>query len=213
MTRNKFATAGWLVAAGLAGVFLAGGFQGPADKFGMVDVNKAVSNSDLGKKNKETLDTAVKARQGVIEFMRQQRVLTREQATKIRDLSLKAAPTDQDKKDLQKIQNDVIASAKNFDGLNQKTNLTDDDRKQLQEYHQSIDNTSSLVEEWSQSFGQELDALQTQLIQDSIAKADAAIKDIGKKEGYSIVYSAPGATVYAANDITDAVTKALNAQK
>ena len=61
------------------------------------------------------------------------------------------------------------------------------------------------------SFYNELATLKENLIQDAVKRADQAIKDIAKRDGYTIVYSMPGSAVYGANDLTAAVTKALDA--
>lgn len=213
MKSSKFQMAGWLVAAGLAGVVFAGGFQSGADKFGVVDLNKAVQDSEMGKKNKETLESMVTARKNVVEFMETQRVLTVEQATKLKNLSLKTPLTETEKKDLDKVKEDVISAAKNFDTLNQKQNPTEEDRKLLQDYQTRINSTRGLLNEWGQTFQDDLSLKQQELINDSIRRADAAIKDVCKKDGYTVVFSSPAAAVYGANDLTEAITKALNASK
>ena len=213
MNKEKLAPLGWVVAALMAGFVFAGGFQGAQDKIGVVDLNKAVQNSEMGKKNHEELDAMVTARKGVIEFMQQHRVLTREQANKLKTLSLKTSLSDAESKDLNKVKEDVKASHTNFDVLNQKSNPTEDERNLLQQYNAFIQATNELVQDWGGQFSNELEQRQNQMIQDSVQKADNAIKEVSKKEGYTVVFSEPAAAVYGANDLTDAVTKALNAQK
>ena len=213
MKNGRFAIAGWIIAAGLAGVMFASGFNGAADKFGIVDLNKAVQDSEMGKKNKEALDAMVNARKGVIEFMELQQVLTEEQAQKLRNLSLKTPLTETEKKDLEKVKEDVINAAKNFTALNQKQNPTEEDRRLLGEYNRSIERTQALMRAWGNQFQEELSIKQTDLINESVRRADTAIRDVSKKDGYTVVFSAPASAVYGANDLTEAVTKALNAGK
>lgn len=213
MKKEKLALSGWVVAALLAGIVFGGGFQGAQDKLGVVDLNKAVQESEMGKKNREELDSMVTARKNIIEFMQLHRVLTREQANKLKTLSLKATLTDAEKKDLTKVQEDVKAAHTNFDAMNQKPSPTEDERNLLQQYNGFIQDTNALVQDWGGQFSAELEQKQSQMIQDSVKKADQAIKDVSKKEGYTIVFSQPAAAVYGANDLTEAVTKALNAQK
>ncbi len=213
MNSKKLSYAGWIVAACLVGVMFGSGFQGAADKTGTVDLNKAVQDSELGKKNREALDAAVNSRKAIIEFMQTRRVLTLEQAQKLKTLSIKSPLTDAEKKDLDKVKDDVISASKNFDALNQKPNPTEEDRNLLQEYNSRIQNTGGLIQDWGNQFSQELEQLQNQMISDSVKKADVAIKEVAKRDGYTVVFSSPGAAVYGANDLTEAVTKALNAQK
>lgn len=204
---------GWVVAAGLGVTILASGFLSGADKFGVVDLNKAVQDSEMGKKNKEALDAMVTARKGVIEFLDTQQVATEEQAQKIKNLSLKATLSESEKKDLEKAKEDVINANKNFTVLNQKQSPTEEDRRLLGEYNRSIERTRNLVQTWGGQFQEELQLKQADLINDSVRRADAAIRDVSKKDGYTVVFSSPGAAVYGANDLTEAVTKALNAAK
>ena len=213
MNQNKVSMAGWLVAAVLGGVVLTGGFQGAQDKFGVVDVNKAVVDSEMGKKNREKMDAESVARQGIIDFMQTHRVLTVEQAQKIKTLSLKTPLSATEKAELDKVKEEVVKAAKSFDTLNQKPSPTDDDRNLLQEYNNRVQNTGALVQEWGQTFYNDLANLKETLIQDAVKKADTSIKELSKKDGYTLVFSSPGACVYGANDLTDAVTKSLNASK
>lgn len=213
MKNEKLALSGWVVAALLAGFTFAGGFQGAQEKTGVVDLNKAVQDSDMGKKNREELDGMVNSRKAVIEFMQTHRVLTREQANKLKTLSLKPTLTDAEKKDLQKVQDDVKTAHTNFDALNQKQSPTEDERNLLQQYNGFIQDTQGLIQDWGAQFSNELEQKQGQLINDSVKKADQAIRDVAKRDGYSVVFSQPAAAVYGANDLTEAVTKALNAQK
>lgn len=210
---GKFAVTGWVVAAVLAGVMFAGGFQGAQDKFGVVDLNKAVQDSDVGKKNKEQLESAVNARRGIIDFMNLNRVLTVEQAQKLKNLSLKSPPTDAEKKDLDKVKADVVQAKNNFEALNQKASPTEDDRNLLKEYNNRIQSTDGLIQNWGGEFQGYLENLQQTLISDSVKRADTAIREIAKKDGYTVVYAMPASAVYGANDLTGALTKAIDAQK
>lgn len=210
MNDKKIAYAGWLVAAVMGGVMMGSGFQSGADKFGVVDMNKAVQDSELGKKNREALDAAVNAREGIMSFFQSHSVPTVEQATKIKNLSLKTPLSDSEKTELEKLKQDVITAQKNFDALNQKANPTDDDRRLLQDYNSRKQYTAGLLDDWRQTFGSELQTLQGQLISDAVKKADQSIRDIAKKDGYTVVFTVPGATAYGSNDLTDSLTKSLN---
>ena len=90
----KWNRLGWLVAVAIVGVAAVTGFQGAAEKMGTVDLNKCIQQSQLGQTNTAQLNAAVNARKGLVDFVRTYKVLTAEQAQKIRDLTLKATPTD-----------------------------------------------------------------------------------------------------------------------
>ncbi len=213
MSTKATAMAGWIVAAGLAGTMLAGGFKSPQDKVGVVDMEKVVFESDLGKKNADSLDEAVKARQGVLDFVRTHRVVTAEQAQRLRQLSVKADVTAAEKQELEKVKSDVVAAARDFDALNQKPSPTEADRAKLTDYNTRAQNAQVLLEDWSQQFQQELQALKDQMIADSAKRANDLLKDIAAKEGYTVIFAAPRTALYGTNDLTDRVAKALDGKR
>ncbi|MCW5939935.1 MAG: OmpH family outer membrane protein [Fimbriimonadaceae bacterium] len=209
---KPIAWGGWALAAALAGFMALSGFQTPASKVGIIDMDKVIFESEMGKKNADDLEAAVKSRQGVLEFAQTHRVLTLEQAQELKNLSIKPTLTDQEKQKLDKVRADVIQAAKNFDSLNQKSNPTEEDRNLLQEYNGRIQTTGNLLSEWNQQFQQELEALRNKMIQDSTTRANQILKDLAKKEGYSTVFLSRVAP-YAANDLTDSVVKSMNAPR
>jgi Skp family chaperone for outer membrane proteins len=203
---------GWALATVLAGFLALSGFQTPANKVGIIDMDKVIFESELGRKNADELDSAVKARQGVLEFVQTHRVLTLEQAQELKNLSLKPTLTEQERQRLDKVKADVVQAAKNFDALNQKANPTEEDRNLLQEYNGRIQTTGNLLNEWNQQFQQELETMRSKMIQDSTVKANQILRDIAKRDGYSTVFLSRVAP-YAANDLTDAVVKSMNAPR
>lgn len=206
---QKFSQAGWLVAAGLAGMMFASGFQPSQSKEGVVDIVKLGTDSKVGQRNSETLRTAFLARNGLMEFAATQLVLTNEQATKLRTLSLKDPITEPEKAELEKLKDEIKAAAKDFNDRNQKTNPTDADRAMLQDYNNRVQSTRRLLEQWNSEFTEELNRLEGNLRQQTIQMAKDVVKDIGKKQGYTIVFESQIAP-YGANDLTDAALKALN---
>lgn len=206
---QKFGQAGWIVAAGLAGMMFASGFQGGTTKEGVVDIVKLGQESKVGLRNSEALRTAFLARNGLMEFAATQLVLTSEQATKLRTLSLKEPITEAEKTELEKLKEDIKASAKNFNDLNQKQNPTDADRAMLQDYNNRVQTIRRLLEAWNTEFTEELNRLEGTLRQQTIQTAKEVVKDLGKKQGYTIIFESQVAP-YGANDLTDAALKALN---
>jgi Skp family chaperone for outer membrane proteins len=200
-----------LLAAAVAVAIFASGFQGAQPKFGIVDIDKVVFDSEMGKSNAGKLDNAVKARQGLLDFLDTNRVATVEQVQKLRTLGLKSDVTPAEKAELDKVKSDVVASSKNFDQLNQKTSPTDEERQLLQEFNTRRQNTTAALQEWGPAFQQDLLNLREQMVADSIQKAEGVIREVSKQQGFDVVFSSKSA-LYAANDITDAVIKALNAK-
>src|SRR5688572_32994489 len=108
-TREKIA---YLVAAAAVGVLAASGFQDTTNTLGVVDVSDVVEQSDYGKKNQEDFNAMKSAREGILEFIDTYRVLTNEQALKLRELTLKANATAAEKAELETLKATIIASDK-----------------------------------------------------------------------------------------------------
>lgn len=199
------------VAAVAVAAIAALGFQGAQSKFGVIDIDKVVFDSQLGKKNAGKLDNAVKARQSLLDFIETNRVATVEQLQKLRTLALKPEPTPTDKTDLDKVKGEITQSTKEFDVLNQKASPSETERMSLQEYNTRRQNTTAMMQEWSGSFQEELYTMREKMVDDSIKAAEVVIKEVAKQQGYDVVFSSKSA-LYAANDITEAVIKALDAK-
>lgn len=203
---------GWVVAALVIGAVASGGFQPVQEKTGVVDLNKVIQQSDLGKSNTASLNNALKVRKDLLDFVSTYKVLTTEQAQRMRELSLKATPTEADKQELEKIKKDVQDSDKRRGELSQKQNLTDADRSVLADYAQRIQTMNQVLDRWNQEFTEELNNLESQVRQQTVDRAKASLQEVAKAQGYTIVYEATVA-VYGANDLTDATIKAMNAKK
>lgn len=209
----KWNRLGWLVAAVIVGVAAVSGFQGAGEKMGTVDLNKCIQQSQLGQANTAQLNAAVNARKGLVDFVRTYKVLTPEQAQKIRDLTIKATPTDPEKAELERVKQEVIAADKKRNELSQKGSaLTEDEKKQLDEFAKRAQMMGGVLEQWNGDFTEELTSLQQKLQQETIEKAKAALTQVGKAQGFALVFESNVAP-YSANDVTDAVVKQMNANK
>src|SRR3954447_26453289 len=100
---------GWVVAAALAGILIAGGFQTPTLKFGIADLGKVAEGSDYYKQSQATFDDYVNRRKGVLEFYNTYGVVTSDEAKRIRELSLKTDINAQEKAELDRLKQQVIA--------------------------------------------------------------------------------------------------------
>src|SRR4051794_5236313 len=117
MRNLRFLQLGWVVACAVIGIAFAGGFQDQTLKIGVVDISKVVEQSDFGKANQDTFNKMKSAREGLLEFIDTYRVLTNEQAQRIRDLSLKTNPTKEESAELDRIKADVVAASKRSNEL------------------------------------------------------------------------------------------------
>lgn len=212
MDKTKFFKLGWIVAAAFFGILAAGAFQTPVDKFGVVDISKVVEDSDFGKANQETFKNLKAAREGVLEFIDQYRVLTNEQAQRLRDLSLKDNRTAEETAELERIKADVIASAKKSTELQAKPNMTPEERTLMDDYSRRSQVMDQVAQRWYREFTTEMQNWADKQKLASVDKARSAVQQVAKAQGFTLVFEA-GIAPYGANDLTDQALKAMNAQK
>jgi Skp family chaperone for outer membrane proteins len=206
-----FLRAGWAVALACIGL-LALGFQNSADKTGVVDMQKVIDQSDQGKSVSARLNAMNAARKGLLEFIMTQRVLTAEQSTRLRELWLKESPSDAEKAEMERIKKDVTTSAERYQALQQKPNPTQDDRNLLSEYTLRAQTMMQTVDRWANDFEQEMGKIYQEQNSAITDKAQAAVREAAKAQGFTVVFEARVAP-YGANDLTEAAIKAMNAKK
>jgi Skp family chaperone for outer membrane proteins len=211
MHNSNLMKLGWVISAALGGLLLAGGFQGPTEKTGVVDINYLVKTSEYGSKALANLQQMQEARNNVLQFIVANRVLTLAQAEKLKELSLKSPQTDADKNELTKLQTDIKASKAKNDELAQKANPTPEEKALIDEYVARARAMENKVMEWDQAFSRELQTSVSKQQAATIDKARAAVKEVAKAQGYTVVFEAQVAP-YGANDISDAALKAMNAK-
>ena len=208
-TMNRF---GWITAAALSGIILGSGFQGGPEKTAVVDIAKIVEASEFGKQNQDAFTKMKGSRETVLEFIDQYRVLTSEQATRIRDLSVKEILKADETAELARLKSEVILADKRSKELSTKTNLTPEERNLIQEYASRSQNMEQIARTWFREFTTELQVWTDKQKLVSIDRARAAITEVAKAGAYTIVFEV-GVAPYGANDLSDAALKAMNAKK
>ncbi len=203
---------GWVAAAALLGVLAGGGFKQATDKLGVVDIAKVIEDSEFGKANQAEFTRMKQSRETLLEFIDTNRVLTNEQAQRLRDLSVKPNATDAEKAEIERIKADVVASAKRAQEMQTKQTLTPEERTLLQEYAQRGQNMDQVAQRWYRDFTTEMQDWADKQKLASVQKARQAIEQVAKAQGFSVVFEV-GIAPYGANDLTSAATQALNAQK
>src|SRR4051794_30664975 len=98
----------------LLGVLFGTGFQATTEKNGVVDINGLIETSNFGKSVRENLDKMRSAREEVLGFIDGNRVLTLEQATRLRDLTLKMDRTPTESAELDTLKAQVVAANKKW---------------------------------------------------------------------------------------------------
>ncbi len=208
----KIQKLGWILAAGMAGVMFAGGFQTTSTKVGVADVQYLFQNSEFTQMKQGALKAMGDTRSDVIQFIRTYRTITPDQAAKFRTLSLKADPTPADKAELDKVKSDVIATNQAFQALQTKASPTSDEVSKLQAFNAQAQQTDAMSQRWGKEFNDEMTAAQEKMRNDVLDRAQAAVQEVGKKQGYTVIFTESVAP-FSSNDITADALKVMNAKK
>jgi Skp family chaperone for outer membrane proteins len=212
MRREKFAWSGWVVAAGLAGIMLGSGFQTPSLKLGVVDLNSVIDKSDAGKAGKKSFEEMKAAREGLLEFIDQYRILTIEQANRLRELMLLKERAKPEEAELERLKADIIATSKRSAELATKPNYTPEERTLVEEYSRRSQTMNETSTRWLREFSDEVQNWVAASREQNYQKAKAAAAEVAAKDGYTMVIEGSVA-VFGANDITDLSLAAMNAKK
>ncbi len=213
MNSTRFLQLGWVLVAAILGVIVAGDFQAPPQiKIGTVDIVRIMNDSDYGKEGQAIFKKMKDARQGVLEFIETYRVLTTDQAQRIRDLSLKDNATKEESAELDRTKADVIAASKRSIELATKPNMTPDERTIVEEYARRSQNMNDVAKRWLSEFSDQMNRFADDRRLTGLQKAKAAINQVSKSQGFTVVFDTSTAP-YGASDITDASLAAMNATK
>lgn len=185
------------------------GFTEPASKVGIVDVQKALRDCDATKRATDKLQTAFKARQDLIEYVNTYPVMTVVQANRLKELSLKPAPTAAETTEL----NTLKATVKDLDSrlraLQLKTNPTPADKQQLEDFGKRAQDLGNLIQQWRQAFNDELNQMQDEAQQTNQTLALGSITEVGKAQGFTLIFVRDVAP-FGTNDVTADVLKSMN---
>jgi len=203
---------GWAVSGALA-LVLAGmvgsGFQAQAPKFGSVDLAKVFTDSDMRKTLDSQLRTLGENRKGVLDFLAAYRAITSEDAIKFHDLSIKDNQSAADKAEIERIQSAAKATDQKYRDLQTKPNPTDAEKTQLNEFTTRVQNNTALIQKYQEEFSDDVQQRSQKMRSDTLDKVKAAVADVAKKQGYTVILSDESAP-YTANDVTAEALAAMN---
>jgi Skp family chaperone for outer membrane proteins len=206
---------GW----GLAGVMalaMAGmvgaGMQTPSMKIGVVDWQRVFNESEHAKKQEDIFRGYQKRREDALRFFESYKTMDTKVLLKFRELSVKDSLQPAEKAELEKIKLDAIAADKKYRELQTKNPPNAEELKQLEELNGRVRTAQNLLLNWAQGFDEELRQMQGKMRVETLTKVRKAVKEVGAKEGYTVVYVNDVAP-YGANDLTEATLKAVNAQR
>jgi Skp family chaperone for outer membrane proteins len=210
MNQTRFLQLGWVIAAAFIAVTVTGGFQTTAVKIGVVDISGVIEKSNYGKANQDTFTKMKTARESLLEFIDTNRVLTNDQAARIKELWLKPDPTAAETAELETKKAEVVATAKKSAELATKPSMTAEERTLVEDYARRSQTMADVAQRWFREFTSEMQTWADKQKLDSLTKARAAIQDVAKAEGYTVVLEV-GVAPYGANDLSDEVLTKLNA--
>lgn len=203
---------GWLVAATLFGAISFGalsGFQAnAAPKFATVDIEKVFDGSKLRETNNATLGAANKARSAAFEFIATNTAMSNADARKYADLAIVDKPTPAQTAELARLKGVGEEATRKNRELSLKTALTDSEKVAVAEYGANMQSKRAMLGALENDFKTQLIDLQTDLRDKTLERVTNVVKEIGAKQGYTVVFNTASAP-YAANDLTDAALKTL----
>jgi Skp family chaperone for outer membrane proteins len=203
---------GWLLTAGMAGAMFAGGFQTKSEKIGVVDVGSVFQNSDMTHTKQEELKAMQQSRYDVLQFVHTYRAITPVQADRFKTLSLKDAITPAEKTELDKLKADVQATNQSVNALQTKPSPTADDIARMDAINAQKQQMAAMEQRWAQEFDRDLRTKQDELRKVVLDRVQDSLKDVGKKQAYSLIFVRDVAP-YGANDVTADTLKVMNAKK
>jgi Skp family chaperone for outer membrane proteins len=207
-TGNRTGLAGWLIAAVLGGMMVGSGFQDGKEKYGVVDLRKVIVDSKIDTTVSDKVEAARKARLAVLTFIRDHRVITEEQALRLRTLELKETRTDAETTELTQLKATIDTAGKEYERLNAITTPTEAERQTLMSMSRTFQTSGEILRQYQDDFEMDFTILREQAQQDAIDRAAKAAAVVAKAKGYTVMFSST-AVVFAANDITaDAVKEA-----
>lgn len=210
-TSSKVARLGWIAFAILGVTLFTSGFQGASDKTAVVDLTRAIEASNFGKQSEATFAAMKAQREELLSFIDTNRVLTNEQAQKLRELWVKPNLTEPEKLELDRLKADIVAAAKRSQELAGKPNISAEERTLLEDYARRSATMDQVANRWYRDFLEEMQDWSSKQKQLSFDRARQALNGVAKAQGYTLVFES-GIAPFGANDLTEATIQALNAQ-
>lgn len=152
------------------------------------------------------------SRETLLEFIDQYRILTIEQATRIRELWLKDNKTKAEEAELDRIKSEVTTTSKRSQELAVKMSLTAEERTLVEEYSRRSQTMNEISNRWLREFTDEVQKYIADQKEENYLKARQSANEVATKEGYTMILEGTVA-IYGANDITEQTLAAMNAKK
>lgn len=207
------------VAAGaglVAAIAFTVGFQQGQEKVATVNLEKVMIECNLGVAAKNKISARKKVLEDMVKYLDANNVMSVEQATKIRDLTMKEPQTDADRAQLAAVQNEVKKSMDSWNALLEKKSPTKEELDEMNKLNANRTAMDGFLKGLQGDLQRDFANYQGTQTEEVYKAAKAAVKETAAKKGFTIVLDQT-AVVYSVNestnDITADATKAVGAGK
>ncbi|MBA3726066.1 MAG: OmpH family outer membrane protein, partial [Armatimonadetes bacterium] len=189
--------------------FALSAFQPQTMKFAVVNLADLAEKSKLGMREKKNFDGLRTKYSSLIQFMNTNKVMKREDASKLVEIWRAEKPTPAQTTEMEAIK---TAAQKNSDELRtliSKLNPTQEEQTKIREMSSLAQGTEDMLDQLDKLLGQAMQAQASAKQADVLNRARAAVQKVGKRDGYTLVLESNVAP-YGATDITDDALKVMD---
>ena len=181
------------------------GFQQGQEKVATVDFARVIQESTAGVKAGTALQGRAASMEGLVKYFEANDVMTPEQATRIKDLSLLEKPSDADKRQLDQLQADVKASMTAWNALIEKKSPTQDELNTLSKMNKQRNDMSDFITKLKEDLRKSFAKYQNDKNTEVFTAAKAAVKATAVKKGFTMVLDQT-AVVFSVNETANDIT-------
>lgn len=194
----------------LLAVIFTQAFQAPQAKFGVVDMSQIADSSKLGQKRKKEFEELRNRMMTLMQFVDDNPVMTASEANRLRQLMLSANRTASEETELNNLQTTIRARTQELFTLSAKQPLTEAEQTRFRELSEMARDSRGRLQQWNEDLFNQISALRENSRNEVLQKVREAVNKVARRDGYTIVFDKSVAP-YAANDLTDAATKQMDA--
>jgi Skp family chaperone for outer membrane proteins len=196
-------------AAFLLGMFALTAFQGNTQKFAVVNLGDVAEKSKLGVREKKEFE-ALRTKYGsLIQFLNTNKVVAREDSSKIIDIWRKDAPTAAETQQLEQLKTKAQTQSEELRRLISVLNPSAEQQSRIRELSGWSQTTEDILPQLDNLHGQAMQTRANTKQQEVLDKARAAVQKVGKRDGYTMVFESQVA-VYGATDLTSEALKTMD---
>ena len=206
-TKTQLAMA---LAAFLLGMFALSAYQTNTLKLAVVNLGDVAEQSKLGQREKKDFEALRTKFGALIQFLNTNKVVARDDSSKIIDIWRKEAPTPAETQQLETLKTKAQTQSEELRRLISVLNPSAEQSARIRELSGWSQTTEDILPQLDNALGQAMQARAGAKQQDVLDKARAAVNKVGKRDGYTMVFENQVA-VYGATDLTSEALKTMDA--